>query len=83
MGAIRSFYFSAVQRVFTMVQFSHEATTMHDQREHVISVVLNHHDWQAFVRLQPQPVTWLMERIQETIAQSQAERPHSQSSSRA
>jgi hypothetical protein len=36
-------------------------------RERVISVVLNEADWQAFVRLHPQPVVWLRERIQESI----------------
>lgn len=46
---------------------------MHDDREHVISVVLTHHDWQEFVRLQPQPAVWLRERIQETIAAQGAE----------
>ena len=40
---------------------------MHDDREHVISVVLTHRDWQEFVKLQPQPAVWLRERIQETI----------------
>jgi hypothetical protein len=41
---------------------------MHDDREHVISIVLSHQDWQEFVKLQPQPANWLRERIQETIA---------------
>ena len=41
---------------------------MHDDRDHVISVVLTHEDWKEFVKLQPQPATWLRERIQETIA---------------
>ena len=49
---------------------------MHADREHVISVVLNHADWEEFVKLQPQPVSWLRERIQETIA---ASRPQAQS----
>jgi len=40
---------------------------METSREHVISIVLNEQDWQAFVRLHPQPVTWLRERIQESI----------------
>jgi hypothetical protein len=40
---------------------------MHDDRDHVISVVLTHEDWQEFVRLQPQPVNWLREKILETI----------------
>jgi hypothetical protein len=39
---------------------------MHD-REHVISVVLSDEDWRAFVQLQPEPVTWIRERIQERI----------------
>jgi hypothetical protein len=41
---------------------------MHADREHVISVVLEHEDWKEFVKLQPQPVNWLRERIQEMIA---------------
>lgn len=36
-------------------------------RERVISIVLNEADWQAFVRLHPQPVTWLRERIHESL----------------
>lgn len=40
---------------------------MHDDRDHVISVVLTHRDWQEFVKLQPQPAVWLRERIQERI----------------
>ena len=41
---------------------------MTNSRERVISIVLNEQEWQAFVRLHPQPVTWLRERIQESIA---------------
>jgi hypothetical protein len=41
---------------------------MHADREHVISVVLDHDDWKEFVKLQPQPVNWLRERIREMIA---------------
>ena len=41
---------------------------MENTRERVISIVLNEHEWQAFVRLHPQPVSWLRERIHETIA---------------
>ena len=43
---------------------------MHDDRDHVISVVLNHEEWKEFLKLQPQPVDWLRERIQETIEAS-------------
>ncbi len=41
---------------------------MESTRERVISIVLNEQDWQAFVRVHPQPVVWLRERIQESIA---------------
>ena len=41
---------------------------MEAPRERVISISLNETDWQAFVRLHPQPVTWLRERIKESIA---------------
>ena len=41
---------------------------MESTRERVISIVLNEQEWEAFVRLHPQPVTWLRERIQESIA---------------
>lgn len=40
---------------------------METSRDRVISVVLNEAEWQAFVRLHPQPVAWLREKIQETI----------------
>jgi hypothetical protein len=40
---------------------------MEISRDRVISVVLNESEWQAFVRLHPQPVAWLRERIQESI----------------
>ena len=41
---------------------------METSRERVISISLNEAEWQAFVRLHPQPVVWLRERIQESIA---------------
>jgi hypothetical protein len=40
---------------------------MESTRDRVISIVLNEQEWQAFVRLHPQPVAWLRERIQESI----------------
>ena len=43
---------------------------MHADREHVLSVVLTHQDWEEFVKLQPQPSMWLRERIQEAIAEA-------------
>lgn len=36
-------------------------------RERVISISLNESEWQQFVRLHPQPVNWLRERIQESL----------------
>jgi hypothetical protein len=42
---------------------------MHN-REHVISLVLSNEEWKAFVQVQPEPVSWLKERIQERIAAS-------------
>ena len=39
----------------------------HTTRERVISISLNETEWQAFVALHPQPVTWLRERIKESI----------------
>lgn len=41
-------------------------------REHVISVVLNNEEWKAFLQLQPEPVHWIKERIQERIASAAA-----------
>lgn len=45
---------------------------METTRERVISIVLNEQEWQAFVRVHPQPVVWLRERIQETIKMAPA-----------
>ena len=48
---------------------------MHDDRDHVISVVLSHADWQEFVKLQPQPSVWLHERIQEMLGAAKPAAP--------
>ena len=45
---------------------------METSRERVISVSLNEADWQAFIRLHPQPVVWLRDRIHETIVDRNA-----------
>ena len=45
---------------------------MEESRERVISVSLNEADWQAFIRLHPQPVLWLRERIQESLGDRNA-----------
>jgi hypothetical protein len=41
---------------------------MTNDSHRVISISLNEHEWQAFVRLHPQPVLWLREKIQESLA---------------
>ena len=41
---------------------------MEHKTNRVISISLNEQDWQAFIRVHPQPVLWLRERIQESIA---------------
>ena len=45
---------------------------MSSDSHRVISISLNEQEWQAFVRLHPQPVVWLRERIQESIVDRQA-----------
>ena len=40
---------------------------METPRERVISISLDESEWQAFVRLHPQPVNWIRERIQESL----------------
>ena len=43
---------------------------MQADREHVVSVVLTHQEWEEFLKLQPQPSMWLRERIQDVIAEA-------------
>jgi hypothetical protein len=43
---------------------------MGTERDRVISITLTEAEWQAFVAAQPQPVTWLRERIREVTTQS-------------
>jgi hypothetical protein len=45
---------------------------MPTDRDHVISVVLDHEEWMEFVKLQPQPVDWLRSQIQKLIAAEQS-----------
>lgn len=40
---------------------------MEHTHERVISVSLAEAEWQAFIQKHPQPVTWLRERIQESM----------------
>ena len=41
---------------------------MNNDSHRVISISLNEQEWQAFVRLHPQPVLWLREKIQESLS---------------
>ena len=40
---------------------------MGTERDRVISISLTEAEWQAFVAAQPQPVSWLRERILEVV----------------
>lgn len=42
-------------------------TRMSNDRERVISITLSEAEWQAFVARQPQPVTWLKDRIRDEL----------------
>lgn len=48
---------------------------MEVSRDHVISIELSAEEWRAFVELEPQPVTWLRERIQENLARAREASP--------
>jgi hypothetical protein len=50
-------------------------TTISEDRDHVISLVLTEAEWKAFLQAQPQPVAWLHERIAELIATSKTKAP--------
>jgi hypothetical protein len=41
---------------------------MSNERERVISITLSEAEWQAFVARQPQPVSWLRERIRDEVS---------------
>jgi hypothetical protein len=44
---------------------------MSNERERVICVTLSESEWQAFVARQPEPVTWLKDRIRDEVKASQ------------
>lgn len=45
---------------------------MNVNRDHVISIELSAEDWRAFVELEPQPASWLREKIQESLERARA-----------
>ena len=57
---MRTFYFCRTSSVRML-------TSMSNERERVISITLTEAEWQAFVARQPQPVTWLRERIRDEV----------------
>jgi hypothetical protein len=46
---------------------------MGTERDRVISITLTEAEWQAFVAAQPQPVSWLRERILEVARPASTE----------
>ena len=38
--------------------------------ERVITITLSESDWRAFLNIQPQPVAWLKQKIQEQLTQA-------------
>jgi hypothetical protein len=44
---------------------------MSNDRERVISITLSETEWQAFIARQPQPVTWLRDRIRDEVTSQQ------------
>jgi len=41
--------------------------TMSNERDRVISITLSEAEWQAFIARQPQPVSWIRERIKDEV----------------
>jgi hypothetical protein len=50
---------------------------MSTERDRVISITLSETEWQAFVARQPQPVTWLRERIRAEVLEAPAQQSDS------
>ena len=48
---------------------------MSTERDRVISITLSETEWQEFVARQPQPVTWLRERIRAEVQAEPAKQP--------
>jgi hypothetical protein len=53
---------------------------MSNERERVISVTLTESEWQAFIARQPQPVSWLRERIRAEVQAAPAQQSQPQGS---
>ena len=48
---------------------------MSTERDRVISITLSETEWQEFIARQPQPVTWLRERIRAEVQAEPAKQP--------
>jgi hypothetical protein len=48
---------------------------MSTERDRVISITLTETEWQAFIARQPQPVTWLRERIRAEVQAASEKQP--------
>ena len=53
---------------------------MSTERDRVISISLSETEWQAFIARQPQPVTWLRDRIRAEVQAVPAQASQSQES---
>jgi hypothetical protein len=53
---------------------------MSTERDRVISITLSETEWQEFIARQPQPVTWLRERIRAEVQATPAQESKSQES---
>ena len=53
---------------------------MSTERDRVISITLSETEWQEFIARQPQPVTWLRERIRAEVQAAPAEQSKPQES---
>lgn len=49
---------------------------MSHDRERVISISLSEAEWQAFIARQPQPVSWLLDRIRDEAAATTGPQQH-------
>jgi hypothetical protein len=51
---------------------------MSTERDRVISITLSETEWQEFIARQPQPVTWLRERIRAEVQATPAQQSQPQ-----
>jgi hypothetical protein len=64
---IKSDGFYQIILFFIAVADPYAIAIMSNERDRVISITLSEAEWQAFVARQPQPVTWLRDRIRDEV----------------